>query len=145
MNMNNKSTSRAANFPKTESPQEFREIAENATRQVEQSYETMGAATKEANNLIQNSYSTAVKGVQDYNSTFFEFARENMNATFDFVKQLTAVGSPMELLQLSAGHARTQLATLTDQTTKLTALAQKVALASVDQTRAGVSKTLNHA
>ena len=37
----------------------------------------MSAATADVTTLMKYSYSTAVKGVQDYNAKFIEFARAN--------------------------------------------------------------------
>ena len=62
-------------------PQEFREIAEKGTAQAKEPYAKMNAATTEAADLIKNSYSMAVKGMQDYNNKVIEFARANTDAT----------------------------------------------------------------
>jgi hypothetical protein len=51
-------------------------------------YERMTAATSEATDVIKASYSTAVKGAQDYNNKLFEFAQTNTNTAFEFAKRL---------------------------------------------------------
>ena len=71
MDMNTKTTG-----TKTGAPQAFREMTEKGTTQAKETYEKMSVASTEAADLIQNSYLTAVKGVQDYNNKFFEFAHE---------------------------------------------------------------------
>ena len=125
MDVNTDSTAtKPAGFPKKDAPQAFREIAEKGTTQAKESYEKMNAATIEAADLIKNSYSTAVKGLQDYNNKIIEFAHANTNAAFDFVQQLSGVKSPSAFLELSTKHARKQLETLTEQTKQLAALAQ---------------------
>jgi hypothetical protein len=48
--------------------QAFRATAENGSAQVKEAFEKMRAATAEATALIKDSYSTAVKGAQDYNA-----------------------------------------------------------------------------
>ena len=53
-----------------------------------QPYDKIDAATTEAADLIKNSYSKAVKGMQDYNNKIIEFAHANTNAAFDFVQKL---------------------------------------------------------
>ena len=53
----------------------------------------MNVATTEAADLIKNSYSTAVTGVQDYNNKIIEFAQANTNTAFDFVQKLSGVKS----------------------------------------------------
>ncbi|MGC2746949.1 MAG: hypothetical protein WA309_05740, partial [Pseudolabrys sp.] len=74
MDMNTKTSG-----TKTGAPQAFREMTEKGTTQAKETYE-MSVASTEAADLIQNSYLTAVKGVQDYNNKFFEFANENSHA-----------------------------------------------------------------
>ena len=64
----------------------------------------MTAASTEAADLMQKSYLTAVKGVQDYNNKFFEFAHENSNAAFDFIQKVSGVRSPSAFVELSTGH-----------------------------------------
>ena len=85
MDMNTKTTG-----TKTGAPQVFREMTEKGTTQAKETYEKMSVASTEAADLIQNSYLTAVKGVQDYNNKFFEFAHENTNAAFDFSRRCPA-------------------------------------------------------
>jgi hypothetical protein len=72
MDMNTKTSG-----TKTGAPQAFREMTEKGTTQAKETYEKMSVASTEAADLIQNSYLTAVKRVQDYNNKFFEFANEN--------------------------------------------------------------------
>ena len=40
---------------------------------------------------LRYSYSTAVKGAQEYNTKFIEFAQNNTKAAFDFVQELSGV------------------------------------------------------
>jgi phasin len=100
-------------------------------------------ATTEATDLIKNSFSTAVKGAQDYNAKVIEFVQTNTKATVDFVQKLSGVKSPSEFIELSTDHSRTQFETLTEQTKELAALAQKVTLANVEPLKAGVTKAFS--
>ena len=124
-------------------PEAFRDTAEKGATQAKETYENMTAASTEAADLIKNSYWTAVKGVEDYNSKFIEFARANTNATFDFVQKMSGVKSPTAFIELWTEHARKQVETLTEQTKELAALAQKVTLASSAET--GVTDALKRA
>ena len=141
----NKTATEPAGFPQTDAPQAFREMAQKGTAQAKQTYEKMSAATTEAGDLIKNSYSRAIKGVQDYNNKFIEFAHANTNAAFDFVQKLSSVKSPAEFVELSTKHARKQFETLTEQTKQLAAIAQKVTLATAEPLKTGVAKAFNHA
>jgi phasin len=146
MDMNTEITvTKPAGFPEMDAPQAFREMAEKGTTQAKENYEKMHAASTEAADLIKNSYSTAVKGVEDYNNKFIEFARANTNAAFDFVEKMSGVKSPSVFVELWAEHVRKQVETLTEQTKQLAALAQKVTLATAEPLKTGVAEAFNHA
>ena len=122
----------------------FSEMAENGSAQAKEVFEKkMSAATADAAALIKNSYSTAVKGRQDYNNKVLEFARTNTEAAFGFAQKLSTVKSPSDFMELSTEHSRKQFETLTEQTKELAALAQKVTLATAEPLRAGVTKAFS--
>jgi phasin len=100
-------------------------MAEKGTTQAKETYEKINAATTETANFIKNSYSTAVKGMQDYNNKIFEFTHANTNAAFDFVQKMSGVKSPSEFLELWTEHARKQVETLTEQSKQLAALSPR--------------------
>ena len=134
-----------AGSPKKDAPQAFREIAEKGTTQAKETYEKMNAATTEAADLIKNSYSTAMKGMQDYNNKIIEFTQANTNAVFDFVQKMSGVKSPSEFLELWTEHARKQVETLTEQSKQLAALGKKVTLATEEPLKTGIADQFNRA
>ena len=127
-----------AGIPKKDAPQAFREMAEKDTTQAKETYEKMNGATTEAADLIKNSFSTTIKGLQDYDNTVIEFTHLNTYAAFDFVQKMSSVKSPSEFLELWTEHARKQVEKLTEQTKQLAALAQKVSLATAEPLKTGV-------
>jgi phasin len=141
----NKASTKPAGFARAMEPQAFGEMAQKGAAQTKQTFEKMSAATTEAADLMKTSCSTALKGAQDYNNKAMEFAHTNTNAAFDFFRELYAMKSPSEFMELAAEHARTQTATLTEQTKELAALAQKVALATTEPLKAGVAKVFSQA
>ena len=136
-------TTKPASSPRMDATQAFRATAENGSTQAKEAFEKMSTATAEATDLIKNSYSTAVKGAQDYNTKFIEFAQTNTEAAFDFVQKLSGVKSPSDFIELSTEHSRKQFETLTEQTKELAALAQKVTLATVEPLKTGVTKAFS--
>jgi phasin len=130
-----------ASFPN--GPEAFRDMAEKGTTQAKETYENMTATSTEAADLIKNSYWTAVKDVEDYNSKFIEFARANTNAAFDFVHKMSGVKSPTAFVELWTEHARKQVETLTEQSKQLAAIAQNVTRATAEprasQTRSNIA------
>jgi phasin len=145
MNANTTTSSNPAGSPMTAAPQAVRAMAEKGAAQATETYEKMSAATAEANNLIKSSCSTAVQGVHDYSNKLLEFARTNTDVAFGFAQMLLGVKSPSELMELSTEHARKQFETLTEQAKQLTALGQKVALASTEPLKTGVAKAFSRA
>jgi phasin len=123
--------------------QAFRTTAENGSAQAKEAFEKVGAAMAEATDLIKNSYSTAVKGAQDYNTKFIEFAQTNTEAAFDFAQKLSSVKSPSDFMELSTEHSRKQFETLTEQTKELAAQAQKVMLSTAEPLKTGVTKAFS--
>ena len=139
--IDSKTTSaKPTSFPKSDATQAFRATAENGSARVKESFEKISVATAEVTAQLKDSYSTAVKGAQDYNSKFIEFAQNNTKAAIDFVQKLSGVKSPSDFIELSTDHSRKQFETLTEQTKELAALAQKVTLATVEHFKTGVTK-----
>ena len=83
--------------------------------------------TSEATEAMQNTFSTAIKGIRDYNAKIAEFAAANTRSQMEFVQRLGAVKSPMEFAQIFQSHSSQQLKTLTEQANELAALAQEIA------------------
>jgi phasin len=138
-------TTKPASSSKADVTQAFRATAEKGTAQAKEAFEKMNGATAEATDLIKNSFSTAVKGAQDYNTKFIEFAQTNSEAARDFVQKLSSVKSPSDFIELSTNHSREQFETLTEQTKELAALAQKVTLATVEPLKTGITKAFGQA
>ena len=134
-----------ANAPMTGPPEAFSEMAEKGTTQAKENYEKVSAASAEATDLIKSSFSTVVKGAQDYNNKAIEFAQTNTKAALEFFQKLSGVKSPSDFVELSTDHSREQFQTLTEQTKELAALAQKVTLASAEPIKTGVAKAFNRA
>jgi phasin len=118
-------------------------VNKNGAAQAKEAFEKMNVATADAAALFKNSYSTVVKGAQDYNNKVIEFAQANTVAAFDFAQKLSGVKSPSDFMELSTEHSREQFKTLTEQTKELAALAQKVTLATAEPLRTGVSKVFS--
>ena len=113
--MTKTTTTKPASSPRMDATQAFRATAGNGSAQAKEAFEKMSTATAEATDLIKNSYSTAVKGAQDYNNKVIEFAQANTKAALDFVQKLSGVKSPSDFIELSTDHSREQFETLPAQ------------------------------
>lgn len=116
-----------AEMGKMEVPAAVREIAEKGVEQAKETYAKVKAATEEATEAFEGSYTTAAKGVAEFNQKALEAARTNLNAAFEFASDLFKVKSLSETIELQSTFARKQLETLQAQSKDLSSLAQKVA------------------
>jgi phasin len=126
-------------MPKMEVPAAFREFAEKGVSQAKDNWEKMKAATEEATDMLETTYSTAAKGAADYGLALIDAARTNMNAAFDFASEIVTAKSVSEVVELSTSHARKQFETATAQVKELTSLAQKVATETTEPLKAGMT------
>src|SRR5690348_7076 len=129
---NRNTTTKSAGSPGS-GGQVIREALDTGSAQTKQTFEKMGTATADAANSLSESYSTAVRGAQDYNAKFIEFAQINTQTALEFVQQLSSVKSPTEFFELSTNHSRKQVETLTEQAKELAALAQRAVLATTER------------
>lgn len=143
--LNTKNTTKTAGAAQTDAMQKLRETAENGSAQVKQSIEKMTAASIETTSALKNSCSTALLGTQNYNLKIIEFAQSNSQAALEFMQKLPGVKSPSEFFALSTEFSRRQLETLAEQAKELTALAEKVALATTEPLKTGIAKAFNQA
>lgn len=130
-------------LPRVEFPAAYRELVEKSISQARQGYERIKSATEQASELVETTYATASRGASEYNVRLLEAFRENANANFDFARELLAVKSPSEAIELSTAHVRKQFETLSAQTKELASLAQKVSSDTAEPLKAGFSKALS--
>ncbi len=86
-----------------------------------------GAAAEQARDLVQNTCSTATKGMKDYSLKMLEIAQANSDAAFDYARRLWEVKSPSEMMELCTAHVRKQFEVMTQQTNELATIGQKAA------------------
>ena len=132
-------------LPKLEVPAAFREFAEKGVTQAKDHWEKLKAATEQATDLIEDSYSKASKGATDYSLMLIDASRVNTNAAFDFAASLMTVKSLSEVIELSTAHARQQFDAVSQQTKDLTSFAQKVASEAAEPLRESVTSVFKKA
>jgi len=125
--------------------QQLRDMTGTGAERSREAFETMGAATTEVADIMKNCCSTALKGMQDYNSKIAEFTQANTKFYVEFVQKLAGVKSPSEFFEVSTNHGRSHLETLAEQTKQLAALAQEVTLATTEPLKASFAKAYDRA
>ena len=116
--------------------------AERGAAHAKDAYRRTQEAAGETTRVMEQTYSAASKGAADFNLHFLHITQANMNAAFDFARELTHVRSLPEFFEVSTAHVRKQVETLTKQTQDLTHLTQKVTTQAAQPFQA-VGKTFN--
>lgn len=132
-------------FPAFEVPPAVREVAEKGLAGFREGYEKIKVSTGQVNSALEDSYTTASKGVALYNTKVIEALQSNVNATLDYFSALLQAKTAAEALDLSATQLRKQFETLTGQAKDLSSLAQQVAADTSAPLKSSVEKTFKSA
>lgn len=132
-------------FPKFEIPTQMRDLVEKSASQAKEACERMKSATDEMADRLKESYATASRGANDYGLQLMEAGRAHATSAFDYAAKVVAAKSISELIELTTAHACEQLNVLTEQSKKLTSLAQKVANESAEPINEGIMKAFKRA
>ena len=130
----------ANGIPPLEVPTAVRDIAEKGLATLRENYDKLKASAEQVNSTLESTYTTASKGVAEYNAKVLEAMQSNVNSTFDYFNSLLQSKSVAEAVELSTSHARKQFETATAQAKDLSALAQKVAAESSEPIKNSVEK-----
>lgn len=135
----------ANGMPALEVPPAVREIAEKGLATCRENYEKLKVSADQVNAALEDTCTTACKGVADFNVKALEALQTNMNSAFDYFNALLQAKNVVEAVELSTGHARKQFETISGQAKDLSALAQKVAAESSEPLKTSVEKTFRPA
>jgi phasin len=128
-----------------ELPVVVREAAEIGTAQAKEAYAKIKVATDEATEVFGEAFQVAQKGAAEFNLKAIEAARTNMNAALDFMRDMMAVKTLSEAVELSTAHARKSFETYTAQAKDLSGLAQKLVTEAAEPIKEQVTKSLKQA
>ncbi|MFG1296065.1 MULTISPECIES: phasin [Xanthobacter] len=130
----------ANGVPPVEVPPAVREIAEKGLATLRENYEKLKASAEQVNSTLETTYTTASKGIAEYNAKVLEAMQSNVNSTFDYFNSLLQTKSMADAVELSTSHARKQFETVSGQAKELTSLAQKVAAESSEPIKSSLEK-----
>ena len=119
-----------------------------ADRSAATANETMekGKATAERSaRAFEQSYSTAVENVRDFNLKMIDMAQANIEAVFESARQLAAAKTPSDMIELWTSHTRKQFEMMSEQTKELTALGQKLVGESAEPIARSVNQAFSNA
>jgi len=118
---------RAFDVPLFTVPESFREIAEQGIVRARDNCEKMKTASEEIVGVLRETCSTNAKGAAEYGAKVIEISGANTNAAIDFLTDLLAAKSPVDIMHLSATQSRKSFEAASAQNKELWELARKVA------------------
>jgi phasin len=127
--------------PAIEMQENVREAVEKGATDTRAAYAKAKTAAEEAGSALEASYSTASKGVVEFNTKALEAFRAHAEANFDFAKSVINAKSVSELVALQSEHARKQTEAISAQIKEIAALAQKIATDSAEPIKNQVART----
>jgi len=128
------------NLPGVEVPEAVREFAEKGVQQAKDNYAKFKAVADQATGILEDSYAHASKGAAEFNLKALDALRTNVNAAFDYTRELLATQTLAEAVELSSSHVRKQFETLSAQAKDLADTAQKIAADASGPIKAGAAK-----
>ncbi len=128
-------------MPGVEVPEMMRSFAEKGVQQAKDNYVKFKSAADQATLAFEDTYTTATKGAAEFNLKALDALRINVNAAFDYTRELFATKTLADAVELSSAHVRKQFEVLTVQTKELAETAQKIASQTAEPIKAGVEKT----
>jgi phasin len=109
-----------------EVPEIFREAAEKSVKQAKDAYEKMRTVAEEATDVIEDQFETTRSGFVALNAKALDAAKANSDATFKFAKDVLAVKTMAEAIELQTAFARHQYDLFAAQAKEMQELVQKV-------------------
>ncbi|HUG60284.1 MAG TPA: TIGR01841 family phasin [Methylomirabilota bacterium] len=109
-----------------EMPEIFRDAAEKSAKQAKDAYEKMRNVAEEATDILEDQFETSRTGFVALNSKALDSAKATSDATFKFAKDVLAVKTFAEMIELQTAFARQQYELFAGQSKEMTELFQKV-------------------
>ena len=104
-----------AGMPAMDVPPAFRDMAENTVEQSKQAYEKFKTSAEEATTLLNDTAEKTRDGVTKFNEKALDVAKTNTDATLAHVKDVMAVKTFAEAIELQTAFAKTQFDAFEDQ------------------------------
>lgn len=113
-------------MPNMEVPVLFREATEKSIEQAREAYAKVKTAAEDATDLMEDTFETSRQGAVEFNHKAVDAAKANTDAAFSFVKDLMAVKTVAEAIELQSTYARQQFDALTAQAKDMQEFATKL-------------------
>lgn len=138
-------TFEAFSMSNVEFPEAFRDAAEKTVKQAREGYEKFRAAAEEATDMFEDQIATTRSGVTALQVKVIDAAKANVDATFQFAKDVLAVKTFAEAIELQTAFARQQFELVSAQAKEFQELAQKVATEASQPAKDAFTKIMKDA
>jgi phasin len=128
-------------MPNVEVPEMMRSFAEKGVQQAKDNYAKFKSAADRATLAFEDTYTTASKGAAEFNLKALDALRTNVNAAFDYTRELMAARTLADAVEVSSMHVRKQFEALSAQTKELAETAQKIATETAGPLKTSVEKS----
>ncbi len=128
-----------------EVPATLRAMTEHGIDQAKTAYEQIKNSTQDAVAALDGSADALKTGSTAFNVKTIEFAQVNMNAGFEFARQLAGAKDVKEVVELQSAFARDQFAAYSSHAKDLGELSSKVAEYTSKPFADGVKKSFEQA
>ena len=105
--------------PNLEVPTAVREFAEQSIEQAKGNYAKIKTAAEEATDILEDSYESSRQGVLEINMKALDAAKTSTDAAFSFVRDMFAVSSVAEVVELQTAFAQKQFSAVIAQTQEI--------------------------
>lgn len=133
-------TDAAFSVPQFQVPEAFRSLAEQSLNQTREAYSRMKTVAEEATDLMEESFETTRDSMREVQFKALDAAKDNADATFEYMRKLLTVTSVADAIQIQTSFARERFEAMVDYSkdvqstlTKATTEAAKPARALVDR------------
>ena len=133
----------ALNYPKFEVPEVVRSFAEQSMASTRETYARVKTAAEEATDILEDSLETNRKAVHEAQIKALDMAKANTDASFALMRDLLAVNSVSDALQLQTAFARGRFEAFMGYSKELQEMASKAGADAGKPVKAMFDKTFS--
>jgi phasin len=113
-----------ADTPRYEVPAQMRDLAENSVAQARKAFDSFMGAARRAAETAQESVELTNTNRQAMYTRGFDFAEQNVQATFDYAQKLARARTLQEVMQIQTEYVRSQFGAMQAQAKEFGGMAQ---------------------
>jgi phasin len=126
-----------------EVPEFFRSFAEQGFSQARETYSRIRATAEETTDQLEESLDLARESFREIHFKAIDTAKSNIDATFDFYRQLLGTRSLADAVQLQTAFAHQRFEALLDYSREVQSTLTKLSTEAVKPAQSAVERTFN--